>query len=90
MPYIQRDEAGNINGLFANPQEFIPNEEFLPDDDAAVVAFTNPESAVARVGDVSAPSGVLAMDTAPEPTTVSREEFDALVARVALLEKGTQ
>jgi hypothetical protein len=41
MPYVSRDDSGNINGLYANPQPGYA-EEFLPDDDPEVVAFINP------------------------------------------------
>lgn len=41
MPYVSRNDAGNINGLFANLQPGYA-EEFLPDDDPEVVAFLNP------------------------------------------------
>ena len=40
MPYVQRDAEGNVRSLYANEQDFA--SEFLPDDDAAVVAFLNP------------------------------------------------
>jgi hypothetical protein len=40
MPYVGRDAHGNINGLFANPQDF--TKEFLPDTDPTVVAFLTP------------------------------------------------
>jgi hypothetical protein len=38
MPYVQRDDEGNITGIFANPQPGFA-EEYLPDDDPEVVAF---------------------------------------------------
>ena len=38
MPYVQRDNDGNINGMFANPQPDFA-EEYLPDDDPEVVTF---------------------------------------------------
>ena len=38
MPYVQRDDEGNITGCFANPQPGFA-EEYLPDDDAEVVDF---------------------------------------------------
>jgi len=41
MPYVQRDE-GIIIGVYASQQQGYA-EEFLPDDDAEVVAFLNPE-----------------------------------------------
>lgn len=37
MPYIQRDEAGAIVGLFAGEQKRAG--EFKPDDDAEIVAY---------------------------------------------------
>jgi hypothetical protein len=37
MPYVQRDEAGDIIVLYENPQSF--TSEFLPDDDPQIVAF---------------------------------------------------
>jgi hypothetical protein len=40
MPYVSRDTGGNINGLFAAPQDFA--KEFLPDDDPEVVAYLEP------------------------------------------------
>ena len=39
MPYVSRDANSNINGLYANPQDF--TSEFLDDTDPAVVAFLN-------------------------------------------------
>lgn len=41
MPYVSRDDNGNINGLYANLQPGFA-EEYLPDDDPEVVAFFNP------------------------------------------------
>lgn len=41
MPYVSREASGNIDGLYANPQPGFA-EEYLPDDDPAVVAFLNP------------------------------------------------
>jgi hypothetical protein len=38
MPYAQRDESGNINGLYANAQPGFA-EEYLADDDPAVAAY---------------------------------------------------
>jgi hypothetical protein len=40
MPFVGRDSNGNINGLFANAQDF--TNEFLPDNDPSVIAFLNP------------------------------------------------
>ncbi len=41
MPYGERDGKGKIKGLYARPQEGIP-KEYLPQDDAEVVAYRNP------------------------------------------------
>lgn len=41
MPYVKRDEAGKVIGLFANPQPDMP-EEWLEDDDPEVIAYLNP------------------------------------------------
>jgi hypothetical protein len=38
MPYVSRDDGGNINGVYVNLQEGY-GEEFLPDDNPEVVAF---------------------------------------------------
>jgi len=38
MPFIQRDAAGKITGLYVNPQPGYA-EEVLPDDDPQVIAF---------------------------------------------------
>lgn len=45
MPYVSRNEQGQINGLYALPQPGY-GEESLSEDDAEVVAFTStwPES----------------------------------------------
>ena len=43
MPYVSRDTNGNINGVFANPQDF--TSEYLDDADPAVVAFLTPKAA---------------------------------------------
>jgi len=40
MPYVQRNEAGEIIGKYANPQEGYA-EEFLPDDDAELQPTIN-------------------------------------------------
>ena len=40
MPYVQRNENGEISGTFANPQPGFA-EEYLPDDDPEVVAFND-------------------------------------------------
>lgn len=45
MPYVSRDESGNINGMFANKQPGFA-EEYLPDDDPEVVAFLNPPAPI--------------------------------------------
>lgn len=37
MPYVERDNAGNVVSTFANPQAMA--QEFVADDDAGVVAF---------------------------------------------------
>lgn len=41
MPYIQRNKDGKIKGVFARLQQGYA-EEFLPDDDAEVLAYQNP------------------------------------------------
>jgi len=41
MPYVQRDAQNQITGAYANRQEGYA-EDFLPDDDAEVIAFLNP------------------------------------------------
>lgn len=41
MPYVQREE-GRIVGLFSLPQPDI-EEEFLPEDDAEVIAYNAPK-----------------------------------------------
>ena len=44
MPYVSRDENGNINGMFANKQpEF--GEEWLEEDDPEVLAFNEAQNA---------------------------------------------
>lgn len=40
MPFVQRID-GRVVGLYANPQESYA-EEFLPDDNAEVIAYLNP------------------------------------------------
>lgn len=42
MPYVQRDSTGAICGTYANLQPGYA-EEWLADDDAAVVAFVTPQ-----------------------------------------------
>ena len=44
MPYVQRDDEGNITGCFANPQPGFA-EEYLPDDNPEVVAFNEAQNA---------------------------------------------
>jgi hypothetical protein len=41
MPYVSRDEGGNIDGCYANLQPGFA-EELLPDDNPEVVAFLTP------------------------------------------------
>ncbi|MBY5698515.1 hypothetical protein [Rhizobium leguminosarum] len=41
MPYVQRDEQGNIIGVYANLQPGYA-EEFLPDDDQDLLAYLSP------------------------------------------------
>jgi len=41
MPYVSRDQSGNINGLYANLQSGYA-EEWLEDDDPEVIAHLNP------------------------------------------------
>jgi hypothetical protein len=41
--YAERDDAGNITGVYANPQPGYAEEE-LPNDHPEVVAFINPPS----------------------------------------------
>lgn len=41
MPYIERDEGGDIKGLYANSQPGYA-EEWLEDNDPEVIAFLNP------------------------------------------------
>ncbi|MBD9454018.1 hypothetical protein IB244_21135 [Rhizobium sp. RHZ02] len=60
MTFVQRDEAGKINGLYAFLCPGVAEEE-LPDDDAEVLAFLNPppsmtdyENAVQGVIDATA------------------------------------
>jgi len=57
MPYVSRNEGGAINGLYANAQPGYA-EEYLPDDNSEVVAFTEaaanlplPPDANARIDD---------------------------------------
>lgn len=38
MPYVSRDESGNINGVYVNLQSDY-GEEFLENDDPAVIAY---------------------------------------------------
>lgn len=38
MAYVSRNDSGDINGVYANPQPGY-GEEVLPDDDPEVVAF---------------------------------------------------
>lgn len=40
MPFVSRNSNGNINGVFANRQDFAA--ELLPDNDPAIIAFLNP------------------------------------------------
>lgn len=44
MPYVERDEANNLSGLYARPQPGVAEEE-LPDDNAEVMAFRSPPPA---------------------------------------------
>jgi hypothetical protein len=46
MPYVSRDQNGNISGTFANPQPGFATE-FLADNDPAIVAFLKPPQMVA-------------------------------------------
>lgn len=41
MPWVQRDGSAKINGVYANQQPGYA-DEFLPDDDAEVIAFLAP------------------------------------------------
>lgn len=41
MPFVQRNQANKIKGIFARRQSGIA-EEFLPKDDAEIQAFLNP------------------------------------------------
>ncbi|MBB4290615.1 hypothetical protein GGE16_002655 [Rhizobium leguminosarum] len=45
MPYVTRNDDGEIAGLFEQPQEGY-GEEFLPDDAAEVVEFSAKANAV--------------------------------------------
>lgn len=49
MPWIERDEAGKIVGLYAVPQAGLT--EHLPDDNAEVVAFRNPPAPLSVILD---------------------------------------
>lgn len=42
MPYVSRDSAGNITGLYAGPQSYAT--EFLADTDASVTAYLDKSS----------------------------------------------
>jgi hypothetical protein len=44
MPYVSRDDSGNITGCFANKQPGFA-EEYLPDDDPEVLAFLEAQDA---------------------------------------------
>ncbi|MDC7745033.1 hypothetical protein PQF32_20815 [Rhizobium sp. BC56] len=48
MPYISRSTDGAIDGLFEQSQQGAA-EEFMPDDDPAVVAFVNAPPKVSSV-----------------------------------------
>ncbi|MBX4965447.1 hypothetical protein [Rhizobium binae] len=48
MPYVSRSTDSSIDGLFEQPQEGRA-EEFLADDDPAVIAFNNKPLPVAAV-----------------------------------------
>lgn len=48
MPYVQRDAGNNIVGVYAALQPGIA-EEFLPDNDPAVVAYHNPPPTVIQL-----------------------------------------
>lgn len=50
MLYVSRDEGGNINGVYANPQPDYATEE-LADDDAVVVAYLNPPPVPSSISD---------------------------------------
>jgi hypothetical protein len=41
MPYVERGTDNVIKGLYGKPQPGIP-EEFLPDSNAEVIAYSNP------------------------------------------------
>lgn len=76
MPYVTRNEAGEVNGIFANPQDF--TTEYLPDDDAAVAAFLAP------VAEVIAEQGAEGAVSVGTPSI--QDQIDALAARIAVLE----
>ncbi|MBY2993787.1 hypothetical protein HF263_04015 [Rhizobium leguminosarum] len=48
MPYVSRSAGGVVDGLYEQLQEGVA-EEFLPDDDPAVVAFQNAPPIVSSV-----------------------------------------
>ncbi|WP_454813753.1 hypothetical protein [Labrys neptuniae] len=48
MPYVQRTSTGAISGIYSNSQRGYA-EEWLPDDDPAVIAFQAPAPAAKTV-----------------------------------------
>ena len=45
MPYVSRDDAGNITGTYARLQPGFA-EELLPDDDPELMAFLDPPAPI--------------------------------------------
>ena len=78
MPYVERDQANAIQGLFARPQQ--PDQESLPDDHPDVAAFRAAQAVVpvpitaAEVAEVLN----LARAALPAPAIAA---LDALLAR---------
>lgn len=85
MPYVQRDHAGNIKGVYAMRQEGYA-EENLPDDSADVAAYLQlaPTSAKVMTSlafiELFTPDEQLAITTAAMQSPELRLWYDKLVA----------
>lgn len=77
MPYVQRDGASAINGVFANPQPGYA-EEFLADDDLELVAYLAPPVSTPYLN-----NGGIARFTGTTPPTVLENIRMAGVTRVS-------
>ena len=68
MPYVQRDDDGNINGIYANLQPGYA-EEYLPDNNPEVLAFMEAQNApppVAADANARIDAGIMAALTTAE------------------------